>query len=132
MIALALQFGGSLAAILLLAWLARRLGLGGDPRLRDPDEAKRLAGEALEGFEARDVVLDRDGTGALLRDEAGRVMVLRRHGARWAGRLLDSHAAVRLDRTLLTIATRDKTFGAVTLDLGDEAQVWAESLQRLR
>ena len=86
----------------------------------------------LDGFEARDVVLDRDGTGALLRDEAGRVMVLRRHGARWAGRLLDSHAAVRLDRTLLTIATRDKTFGAVTLDLGDEAQVWAESLQRLR
>ena len=132
MIALALQFGGSLAAILLLAWLARRLGLGGDPRLRDPDEARRLAGEVLDGFEARDVVLDRAGIGALLRDPAGRVMVLRRHGARWAGRLLDSHAAVRLDRTLLTIAPRDKTFGAVTLDLGDEAQVWAESLQRLR
>ena len=43
MIAQALQFGGSLATILLLAWLARRLGLGGDPRLRDPDEARRLA-----------------------------------------------------------------------------------------
>ena len=132
MIGQALQFGGSLAAILLLAWLARRLGLGGDPQLRDAQEARRLASEAFEGFEARDVVLDRDGTGALLREAAGRVMVLRRHGARWAGRLLDSHATVRLDRTLLSIATRDKTFGAVTLDLGDEAQVWAESLQRLR
>ena len=132
MIALALQFGGSLAAILLLAWLARRLGLGGDPRLRDPDEAKRLAGEALYGFEAQEVVLDRAGIGALLRDSAGRVMLLRRHGARWAGRLLDSHTGVRIDRTRLTIATRDKTFGAVTLDLGDEAQVWVESLRRLR
>lgn len=129
MIGQALQFGGSLAAILLLAWLTRRLGLGGDPQLRDAQEARRLAGEALEGFEARDVVLDRDGTGALLRDAAGRVMVLRRHGARWAGRLLDSHAAVRIDRTLLTITTHDKPFGAVTLDLGDQAQVWADRLQ---
>ena len=132
MIALALQFGGSLAAILLLAWLARRLGLGGDPRLRDPGEAKRLAGDALYGFEAQEVVLDRAGIGALLRDSAGRVMLLRRHGARWAGRLLESHATVRLDRSFMTIATRDKAFGAVTLDLGDQAQVWAESLRRLR
>lgn len=129
MIGQALQFGGSLAAILLLAWLARRLGLGGDPRLPDADEARRLAGEAIEGYEARDVVLDRDGTGALLRDSAGRVMILRRHGARWAARLLDSHAAVRIDRTLVTITTHDKTFGAVTLDLGDEARLWADSLQ---
>ena len=132
MIALALQFGGSLAAILLLAWLARRLGLGGDPRLRDPDEAKRLAGEALYGFEAQEVVLDRAGIGALLRDSAGRVMLLRCHGARWAGRLLDSHVGVRLDRSFMTIAPPDKAFGAVTLDLGDQAQVWAESLRRLR
>lgn len=131
MIGQALQFGGSLAAILLLAWLARRLGLGGDPRLRDPDEARRLAGEALDGFEARDVVLDRAGIGALLRDTSGRVMLLRRHGARWAARLLDGHAGVRLDRTFMTIATRDRTFGAITLDLGDQAQAWAGSLRRL-
>ncbi|MDP3676230.1 MAG: hypothetical protein Q8R44_14245 [Novosphingobium sp.] len=131
MIGQALQFGGSLAAILLLAWLARRLGLGGDPRLRDPDEARRLAGEALDGFEAQDVVLDRAGIGALLRDTSGRVMLLRRHGARWAARLLDGHAGVRLDRTFMTIATHDRTFGAITLDLGDQAQAWAGSLRRL-
>ena len=59
MIGQALQFGGSLAAILLLAWLARRLGLGGDPRLRDPDEARRLSSEALDGFEAQDGEVDR-------------------------------------------------------------------------
>ena len=132
MIAQALQFAGQLAAILLLAWLARRLGLGGDPRLRDPEEAKRLAGEALCGFDAEDVVLDRAGIGALLRDSAGRMILLRRHGVHWVARLLDSHAGVRLDRSLMTIATSDKTFGAITLDLGDQAQAWAGSLRRIR
>ena len=132
MIGQALQFGGSLGAIVLLAWLARRLGLGGDPRLRDPGEARRLAGEVLDGFEAHEVVLDRAGIGALLRDPAGQVMLLRRHGARWAGRLLDSHAGVRLDRTFMTIATRDRTFGAITLDLGDQAPAWASGLRRMR
>ena len=132
MIGQALQFVGSLAAILLLAWLARRLGLGGDPRLRDPEEAKRLAGEALCGFDAQDVVLDRAGIGALLRDSAGRMMLLRRHGVHWVARLLDSHAGVRLDRSFMTIATGDKSFGAITLDLGDQAQAWAGSLRRIR
>ena len=132
MIAQGLQFAGSLAAILLLAWFAHRLGLGGDPRLRDADEARRLAGEALDGFEADELVLDRAGIGALLRDSAGRVMVLRRHGARWAARLLDRHAGVRLDRTFMTIVTSDRRFGAITLDLGDQAQTWASSLRRIR
>ena len=132
MIGQALQFAGSLAAILLLAWLARRLGLGGDPRLRDPEEARRLASEALCGFEAHELVLDRAGIGALLRDPTGRIMLLRRHGVHWVARLLDSHAGVRLDRSFMTIATSDRTFGAITLDLGDQAQIWASSLRRIR
>ena len=131
MIAKALQFAGSLAATLLLAWLARRLRLGGDARLRDPDEARRLAEEALDGFEAEAVGLDRAGIGALLRDRQGRVMLLRRHGARWVARLLDGHAGVRLDRNFLTIAPAEKGFGSLTLDLGAEAQVWAASLRRV-
>ena len=128
----ALQIGASLAAILLLAWFAGRLGLGSDPRLRDRDEARRLAEEALCGFDAEDIALDRAGIGALLRDREGRVMLLRRHGARWAARLLDGHETVRLDRTLLTVATRERSFGAITLDLGDQAQVWAGSLRRIK
>ncbi len=128
----ALQFGGSLAAILLLAWFARRLGLGGDLRLRDAQVARRLADEALCGFDAQDVVLDRAGIGALLRDSAGRIMLLRRHGARWVARLLDSHAEVQFDRTFMTIVTNDKAFGAITLDLGDQVQFWSSSLKRIR
>ena len=132
MTAQALQFAASLAAILVLAWLAHRLGLGGDVRLRDPEEAKRLAEDALCGFEAQEVALDRAGIGALLRDREGRIMLLRRHGVRWAARLLDGHEGVRLDRTFLTVATRERSFGAITLDLGDQAQVWAGSLRRVK
>lgn len=125
------QFVASLGAILALAWLAHRLDLGGDERLRDENAARRLAGEALDGFEPVAIALDRAGIGALARDASGRVMLLRRHGAKWAARLLDSHAHRRLDRTFLTVATGERTFGAVTLDLGDQAQVWAASLRHL-
>jgi hypothetical protein len=125
------QFVASLGAILALAWLAHRLDLGGDERLRDENAARRLAGEALDGFEPVAIALDRAGIGALARDASGRVMLLRRHGAKWAARLLDSHAHTRLDRTFLTVATGERTFGAVTLDLGDQAQVWAASLRHL-
>lgn len=127
----AVQVAGSLVAILALAGIAWKLGLGGDTRLRDADTARRLADEALCGFEPLEIAIDRAGIGALLRDGEGRVMLLRRHGASWAARLLDSHAHTRLDRQFLTVATAEKSFGAVTLDLGADAQAWAASLRRL-
>lgn len=130
-IALLVQFGGSLVAIVALAWLAARLGLGGDQRIRDEDQARALAEEAICGFEPVDIVLDRAGMGALLRDANGRVLVLRRHGSHFAGRLLDSYAHARLDRHFLTLATSDHRFGSVTLDLGARAAEWAASLRRL-
>ncbi len=128
---LVLQFAGSLAAILALAWLARRLGLGADVRLGGEDEARELAEAAVCGFDAEVVALDRAGIGALLRDRQGRVMVLKRHGAQFAARLLDDRERVRLHPPFLTVATTDARFGAVTLDLGSDAQVWAGSLRRL-
>ncbi|MCL4671626.1 MAG: hypothetical protein KJZ64_01535 [Sphingomonadaceae bacterium] len=130
-ITLLLQFGGSLLAILALAWLAHRLGLGGDTRIADEAHARALADEAMCGFEAVDVVIDRAGMGALLRDAHGRVLLLRRHGTHFASRLLDSYAHARLDRNFLTLATADKRFGSVTLDLGQKAPEWAASLRRL-
>lgn len=122
----------SLAAILGLAWLARQMGLGADVRIRGVDHARQLAGEAVCGFEVADLALDRAGIGALLRDRDGRVMLIKRHGAHFAARLLDTHADARLDRNFLTIGSGEKTFGQVTLDLGDKAQVWAGSLRRLK
>lgn len=127
----AIQLGGSLAAILVLAWLCGRLGLGGDLRIRSEAQARELAEEAVCGFDPVDLAIDRAGIGALLRDGQGRVMLLRRHGAFFASRLLDGHANARLDRNFLTIGTGETTFGSVTLDLGEKAQVWAASLRRI-
>ena len=130
--ALLLKFGGSLVAIVALAWLARRLGLGGDLRIADEDHARALADEAICGFDPVDIAIDRAGMGALLRDARGRVLLLRRHGTHFASRLLDSYAHARLDRNFLTLATTDTRFGSVTLDLGQKAPEWAASLRRLR
>jgi hypothetical protein len=128
---LTLQAVLSLAAILAVWWLARRMDLGGDVRIRDADHASELAGQTLCGFAPVTVSLDRARVGALLRDTQGRVMVLRRHGSHFVGRLLNSHSGVRLDQGNLVIATGDARFGTITLDLGNEAQVWAASLRRL-
>lgn len=129
---LAIQLAASLVAIVALAWVAHRLQLGGDARIRTEDEAKALADEALHGFEPVAVALDKAGMGALCRDADGRVLLIRRHGSHWASRLLDTHSHVRLDREFLTVATTDRRFGSVTFDLGDSAAIWAASLRRLR
>lgn len=127
----AAQIAGSLIAILALAWIAHRLGLGGDARVRSEDEVRALADEAIHGFEPVEIALDKAGMGALCRDARGRVLLLRRHGSHWASRLLDSHAHTRLDQGFLTLATADRRFGSVTFDLGDKAAVWAASLRRV-
>lgn len=127
----AIQLAASLLAILLLAGIAHRLGLGGDQRIRSEADARALADEAMHGFEPIEIAIDRAGMGALYRDAEGRVMLLRRHGSHWASRLVDSHAHTRLDRGFLTLATADKRFGSVTFDLGEKAAIWAASLRHL-
>lgn len=126
-----LQFLGSLAAILVLAWLVHRMGLGGDLRIRDEQHARELADEQVSGYEPVAIAIDRAGYGAIMRDAADRVMVLKRHGAHFAGRILTGHAESRLNQRQLTIGTDDRRFGSVTLDLGEKAAHWAASLRRL-
>jgi hypothetical protein len=121
----------SLAAILALAWLCRRRGRGGDVRIRDADHARALANEALFGFEPVEIAVDRAGIGALLRDAGGRQMIVRRHGARFVGRLLDPAIEARLDRGFLTVATGEPGAAPVTLDLGERAQFWAAGFRHL-
>lgn len=125
------KLAGSILAILLLAWTAKRMGLGGDIRIRDEDHARRLADEAICGFEPTNIILDRAGMGALMRDALGRHLLIRRHGAQFAGRLLDGHSDSRLDQNFLTIGTGEKSFGKVTLNLGAEAQYWAAGLRHM-
>lgn len=126
-----LQIGVSLIAILALAWLARKLDLGGDERIRDEDHVRFLADQAVSGFEPVDIAIDRAGVAALLRDSSGQILMLKRHGTHFAGRLITTRPKARLDQELLTIHAEDQQFGAVTLHLGAQAQIWAASLRRL-
>lgn len=126
-----LLLAGAVVAIPALGWLARHLGLGSDERLRDPDEARALACAADCTFAPTRVALDRAGLGALLADEHGRVMLVRRHGARFVARLLASHEGIQLERTFLRFALPETGVPPITLDLGDDAQHWAASLRRL-
>ncbi len=129
---LLLKLGGSVVAVLFLAWLARWLGLGGDLRIRSDEQARAIAGQVLYGFEPVDIAIDKAGIGALMRDAGGRHLLVRRHGAQFAGRLLDRHSDTRLDQNFLTVGTGEKTFGKVTLNLGPQAQYWAAGLRHLR
>jgi hypothetical protein len=126
-----IKLGVSLLSILALAGLAKLLNLGGDLRIRDEDHARALAQEAVFGFVATDIVIDRAGMGALLKDAQGRQMLLRRHGAAFVGRMLDRRLEARLDQNFLTIGTGEKTFGSITLNLGDAAQYWAAGLRHV-
>ena len=127
-----LKLAGSIVAIIFLAWLARQLRLGGDVRIRDEAQARNIADDILCGFDPVAIAIDKAGIGALMRDANGRHMLIRRHGSRWAGRLLDSHNETRLDQNFLTVGTGEKIFGKVTLNLGDQAQYWAAGLRHLQ
>jgi hypothetical protein len=126
------KLGGSIVAVLVLFWLTKRLGLGGDVRIRDEAHARRLADEAICGFDPVQIALDRAGIGALMKDAAGRHLLIRRHGAQFAARLLDGHAESRLDQNFLTVGTGERNFGKITLNLGPEAQYWAAGLRHLQ
>ena len=125
-----LQFTGSVGAVLLLVFLAWRLRLGGEPRIADEAEARELADNVQCGFEAETVALDQAGRGALLRDRAGRIVLLAPHGNRFAGRLLDAHATARVDGERLIVSTGERRLAPVTLDLPDPA-AWCRAIERL-
>jgi hypothetical protein len=112
---------GSLVSVLALAAAARWLDLGGDARI-DRDEAVRLAEE--QGFAVADVALDRAGLAALVRDAANNFMLIRRHGAHFVAHPIRDADQARLDHRFLSL-------GKITLDLGDQAGIWAASLRRL-
>lgn len=129
MMVLLAKLGASLAAILALAGFAKGLGLGRTPRLQDAAHAKCVADMIVPGFEPVEISLDRAGGGALMRDASGRSLLVRPHGAAFAGRLLDAATKVELDKHVLTITPDDRFFGPARLDLGPQAASWAKVLR---
>ncbi|MFO6446840.1 hypothetical protein ACLBKU_06795 [Erythrobacter sp. NE805] len=130
----ALQTAVSLAAILALAGLAWWLKLGGDPRLDSEDSVARAAGEVEDGFVPVAAACDAVGAAALARDASGRIMLIKRHGNRFAGRILGPAArAVPEDHPgecNLVVDPGEPRFGRVFLTI-PEPEAWAEAIDRL-
>lgn len=126
-----IQFVGSLVAILLLAGIARWLKLGPEPRLADDEAARIAADEAVSGFEPIAIGRDRDGRGAVMRDAAGRVLLLRPHGGHFAGRLLARDAQVRREGDTLEIDPGERRYGTVRLVL-DDPKAWVAAIEAVR
>ena len=126
-----IQLAGSLVAVLFVAWLVKRMGLGADPRIADAAHAIRLADEAETGFGGIEVARDRAGFAAIVRNAEGRMMLVRAHGNHFAARPVDAATVGRLDKEFLTLTMPEKTFGAVTLQLGKDAGMWASRMRDL-
>lgn len=119
----------SLIAVLAVVWLVSAMKLGREARIRDPAHAIALADEAEPGFGGIDVGLDRAGYAALVRNAAGRQMLVRAHGAQFAARTVDSRFTGRLDKGFLTLTPPERAFGSVTLQLGKDAGLWASRMR---
>jgi hypothetical protein len=127
----AAKLAASLVSILVLAWLARWLKLGGDPRIADAGHAMRLAFDGQYGFVGIDAAVDKAGMSALVRDAQNRHVLVNRVGNRFVTRMIAPPVQGRLDQKLLTIDLGEAAFPAVTLNLGDQAQYWASGLRHL-
>lgn len=127
---LALQFGASLVAILVLSTLAWAMKLGGKPVLADERDVARIAGEVEDGFEPVRHAIGRQGDAALAADANGRIMVIRRHGNKFAGRVLTPAASSREEVDALIVDPGEARFGRVRLSL-DDAAYWADAINRL-
>lgn len=127
---LLLQTAGSLVAILLLAGLAWWLRLGGSPVLADDSALRRTASEVADGFEPVESAISQDHTAALLRDADGQIMVIKRHGNRFAGRILDARSLAHVRGDAVEITTEERRFGVTRLTIRDPGS-WAAAINRL-
>ena len=127
-----LSLGGSLAAVLVVAWLVGRLGLGRETPL-DETTARRIAEETFIGHRFGAVALDRDGRSALVEGSGGEFALVRGHGDKWVARLLKAPVAARHDGEALIISSGEAMFSATTLALGAEAAArWESRLQGMQ
>ena len=125
-----LQFGGSMVAIFALYALARALRLGGKPKLADEESVRFAAGEVEDGFVAERIAIARQGAAALASDALGRIMLIKRHGNQFAGRILDSEAQVQEEVDAIIVDCGDPRFGKVRLSL-ENPSVWVDAINRL-
>lgn len=118
----------SFAGVAVLVLLTRLLGFARQPALSDAAMAKRLAAEALPGFQPAEVALSRNGAGALVAGQDGRVALVRTLGDRFVVRPL-AGALVARAGAVLRVRPDELMFPETALDLGESAAShWAARL----
>ena len=131
---LLMQTAGSLAAILALAGLAWWLKLGPVLPLANEDDVRRIAAEIEDGFTPTAIACDGKGSGALTRDAQGRIMLIRPHGNRFAGRLLTEQSSATLENLPgdcnIIIDCGEARFGKTFLAI-PEPDAWAAAINAL-
>jgi len=111
---------GSVAGVLVLAWAAWLLGLGG-ASIADEAEAQRRAVESDLTFESDLAFVSADRRSALVHARDGSWMVLKVHGAQVATRRLKT-LELRPRDDGVTVATGERMFADVSLRLPPEAR----------
>jgi hypothetical protein len=109
----------SLAAILAVAGLVWLLQMG-DNRIGDAADAARIAEEQIAGFESGPVLMSDDGEAALVEGTDGRIVVLKRHGAHCAGRVLQKPLRAHHCGAEWRVETGDPRFGQVSFALSKQ------------
>lgn len=125
---MAWQLAGSAAAVAFLVVLAWKLGHAAPPELADETHARLLAEEVPGGFDAIAVALDRSRGAALLRDAAGRIVLIAPAGAHFVARRLGPGSRAACEGSRLIVSGGG---AAASLDLGGEAADWADAIGRL-
>lgn len=100
---------GSLAAVLMLAGMAKLLGLGGTRRLETGDDAIRLAEALSPGFEGKAGVVSADGELAAVTGGARDLVLIEPMGAR--------HRARRIGGARMAMLDEEPNGVAITLQL---------------
>lgn len=112
-----LLLAGSLIGVLMLAAIAKVLGLGRREPLTGAEVAERLQFE-FAPLDLRTVLLSQDAKCALAFAHDGRVFAVKLHGADLATRELKRPLLAREEGDTLIVDPRDRWFGPVRLRLG--------------
>src|SRR4051794_35098583 len=109
---------GSVVGVLVLAWAAWMLGLGG-AAIADEAETPRLAQASDVAFAADRAWVSTDNKAALVRATDGSWLLLKVHGAQVAARRLRTLDLQATDDGV-TVATGERMFGDLSLQLTPE------------
>lgn len=118
----------SVLGVVALVMLARLLGFARRPQIDDAALVARLVAEALPGFRVVETAVSRDGSGALVAGQDGRVALVRPLGDRFVVRPLKAPVVARAGG-LLRVRPDEAMFPETALDLGEPAALdWANRL----